>query len=134
MTGESHRRRRRMAAGLALLGTAMLVSLAAHQARALAQEPNQTQRAFPIVTKKYAFEPARIEVDQNDLVKITLTSQDIAHSFTVDDYRIAKRVGPGQTVTFEFRADHPGTFRFYCNLKQDERCKEMTGELVVHPK
>ena len=41
---------------------------------------------------------------------------------------------PARRVTFEFRADHPGTFRFYCNLKQDERCKEMKGELVVHPK
>ena len=39
--------------------------------------------------------PPRLEVDQNDLVKITLTSADIAHSFTVDGYRIAKRVGPG---------------------------------------
>jgi hypothetical protein len=37
-------------------------------------------------------------------------------------------------VTFEFRADQPGTFHFYCNLKQDERCKEMQGELVVHAK
>ncbi len=134
MTGESHRLRRRTAAFLAVLGPLLLIALAAHQARAGAQEPNQTQRAFPVVSKKYAFEPARIEVDQNDLVKITLTSQDIAHSFTVDEYRIAKRVGPGQTVTFEFRADRPGTFRFYCNLKQDERCKEMQGELVVHPK
>lgn len=98
------------------------------------QEPPQPQRSFDVVAKKYAFEPARIEVDQNDLVKVTLRSADIAHSFTIDGYRIAKRVGPGQTVTFEFRADQPGTFRFYCNLKQDERCKEMQGELVVHPK
>jgi cytochrome c oxidase subunit 2 len=99
-----------------------------------AQEPAQGQRHFEVVARKYAFEPARIEVDQNDLVKVTLRSADIAHSFTIDGYRIAKRVGPGQTVTFEFRADQPGTFRFYCNLKQDERCKEMRGELIVHAK
>ena len=40
-------------------------------------------------------------------------------------------VGAGQTVTFEFLANQPGTFRIYCNLKQDDRCKEMRGELVV---
>jgi cytochrome c oxidase subunit II len=96
------------------------------------QDPPQSQRAFDVVARKYVFEPARIEVDQDDLVKITLRSSDIAHSFTIDGYRIAKRVGAGQTVTFEFRADQAGTFRFYCNLKQDERCKEMQGELIVH--
>jgi heme/copper-type cytochrome/quinol oxidase subunit 2 len=110
--------------GLGLLGL---------RASSAGQEPPQPQRAFQVVAHKYAFEPARIEVDQNDLVKITLRSSDIAHSFTVDGYRIAKRVGAGQTVTFEFRADQPGTFRFYCNLKQDERCREMQGELIVHP-
>ena len=99
-----------------------------------AQDTAQPQRAFTLVASKYRFDPPRIEVDQNDLVKITLKSADIAHSFTVDAYRIAKRAGPGQTVTFEFRAEQPGTFRFYCNLKQDERCKEMQGELVVHQK
>jgi len=99
-----------------------------------AQDVAQPQRAFTLTASKYRFDPPRLEVDQNDLVKITLKSADIAHSFTVDGYRIAKRAGPGQTITFEFRADQPGTFRFYCNLKQDERCKEMQGELVVHPK
>jgi hypothetical protein len=34
-------------------------------------------------------------------------------------------------VTFEFRADQAGTFPFYCNLSQDERCRQMRGELVV---
>ena len=118
----------RTAAGtLVLLIAGVLVAWAA-------QEPAQPLRAFSITASKYRFDPPRIEVDQNDLVKITLKSADIAHSFTVDDYRIAKRAGPGQTVTFEFRADQPGTFRYYCNLKQDDRCKEMQGQLVVHPK
>jgi heme/copper-type cytochrome/quinol oxidase subunit 2 len=98
------------------------------------QEPAQTQRDFTIVARKYAFTPVRVEVDQDDLVKVTLKSADIAHSFTIDGYRIAKRVGAGQTVTFEFRANQPGTFRIYCNLKQDDRCREMRGELVVRKK
>jgi hypothetical protein len=29
-------------------------------------------------------------------------------------------------------ADQPGRFPIYCNLTQDERCKEMVGELVVN--
>ncbi len=67
-------------------------------------------------------------------MKITLRSEDIAHSFTIDEYRISKRVAPGGTTTFEFRADRAGTFPFYCNLTSDAGCKTMRGELVVHPR
>jgi cytochrome c oxidase subunit 2 len=100
--------------------------------RASAQDAQTAQRSVTVVARKYAFDPARIDVDVNDLVKVSLSSPDIAHSFTVDAYRIAKRVSGGHTVTFEFRADQPGTFPIYCNLRQDERCRQMHGELVVH--
>ena len=73
----------------------------------------------------------RIEVNQDDLVKIDLRTTDIAHSLTIDAYRIAKRVEPGHPVTFEFRADHAGTFPYYCNLRLDDGCRRMRGELVV---
>ena len=96
--------------------------------RAAAQEP---EKHFEISARKYAFSPARLEVRQDDLVRVTLTSQDIPHSFTIDKYRISKRVGSGQSVVFEFRADQPGRFPIYCNLTVDPGCREMMGELVV---
>lgn len=108
-----------------LAATALLPELAA-------QEPAAPQRSFTVVARKYAFDPARLDVNVNDLVKVTLSSPDIAHSFTIDAYRIAKRVGAGHSVTFEFRADQPGRFPIYCNLRQDDRCRQMHGELVVH--
>lgn len=88
-------------------------------------------REFRVVGTHNAFQPANIEVHRNDLVKINFTAEDIAHSFTVDGYRISKRAGAGQSVTFEFRADQPGTFTYYCNLSQDDGCKNMKGQLVV---
>jgi cytochrome c oxidase subunit 2 len=88
-----------------------------------------TVREFTIRGDQFAFSPTRIEVQKDDIVKLTFTAVDIAHSFIVDEYRIAKRASAGQTVTFEFRA--AGNARFYCNLTQDERCKGMHGEIVV---
>jgi len=88
-------------------------------------------REFTINGGHYAFQPQTIEVNRNDLVKIAFTAQDIPHSFTIDEYRIVKRAGVGQTVTFEFRADRAGTFNYYCNLTQDEKCRNMKGRLVV---
>lgn len=63
-----------------------------------------------------------------------LTAEDVPHSFTIDEYRIAKRASPGHPVTFEFRADRPGRFRYYCNIKTDEGCRDMRGTLIVHPR
>jgi heme/copper-type cytochrome/quinol oxidase subunit 2 len=112
----------------------LMACAAAYASSSRAQETPQGQRSFAITARKYAFAPVRLEVAQDDLVKVTMTSADIAHSFTIDAYRIDKRVGPKQTVTFEFRANQPGTFKIYCKLTQDSRCKEMLGELVVNKK
>jgi cytochrome c oxidase subunit 2 len=88
-------------------------------------------REFAIQGNNHRFSPSRIDVQKDDVVKITFTAADIPHSFTNERYRISKRAGAGQTVTFEFRADEAGTFEFYCNLSADERCRNMKGQLVV---
>jgi heme/copper-type cytochrome/quinol oxidase subunit 2 len=98
------------------------------------QDQAPTAKPFSVRAHRFAFVPARIEVNQDDLVKIELRTDDIAHSLTIDDYRIAKRVGPGQPVTFEFRADRAGTFPYYCNLQGEEGCRQMRGVLVVKPR
>ena len=115
---------------VSLLGGSVLLVTAA----ASAQDQGATRREFTVTARKYAFTPPRFEVSQNDVVKITFSSDDIAHSFTIDAYRIAKRVGPGQPVTFEFRADQPGRFPVYCSLAADDGCRQMKAELVVRPR
>jgi nitrosocyanin len=110
-----------------------LVSAAAQPFDGLAVEgQDQGQvREFTVSGSHYAFAPVTLTVNRNDLVKITFTAEDIPHSFTIDDYRIVKRAGAGQTVTFEFRADKTGSFPFYCNLSLDPKCKDMKGTLTV---
>jgi len=120
-----------IAAVIAVAATGAAVAWSRPAGWAAVQEPAGTRRDVSVSARRYDFSPARIQVDQNDLVKISFTAEDIAHSFTVDAYRIAKRANPGQTVTFEFRADQPGTFRYYCNLAIDDGCRQMHGELIV---
>jgi len=97
------------------------------------QDAVRPPQEVKITARKYSFTPSRIEVQENDVVKVTMEAADIPHSFTIDDdsYRIAKRATPGHPVVFEFRADKVGTFPFYCNLTTDSNCKSMRGELVV---
>ena len=102
--------------------------------QASGQDHGPSAQRFSVAASRYTFEPRRINVEQDDLVRIELRTLDIAHSMTVDAYRIAKRVSPGAPVTFEFRADQAGTFPFYCNLQLDEGCRQMRGELIVRPR
>ena len=103
-------------------------------APAAAQEQAPTDADFTIVARDHRFTPDRLEVSQDDLVRITLRSEDRPHSFVIDAYRIVKRAGSGQTISFEFRADQAGAFAFYCNLTSDPGCRDMKGTLVVKGK
>ena len=100
----------------------------------IAQEPAQNRREFTIVAKDHVFTPDKLDVSQDDLVKVTLRSEDVPVSFAIDAYRIIKRVPGHSSITFEFRADQPGSFPFYCNLTTDTGCKDMKGTLNVRAK
>ena len=58
---------------------------------------------------------------QDDLVKLTVKSEDVAYGFTIDQFRVSKRVPAGGSVTFEFRVDTAGHFPFYSNMTSDPR-------------
>jgi nitrous-oxide reductase len=98
------------------------------------EPPPQNRRDVTIVAKDHTFTPDKIDVTQDDLVKITLRSEDVPATFAIDAYRIVKRVAGHASITFEFRADQAGTFPFYCNLTTDAACKDMRGTLTVKPK
>jgi len=126
-----------LVAGSVLIGLAgwgVARSSASVTVTAVAQDAAQV-REVRVVARRYSYSPARIEVQEGDLVKVTLETEDIPHSFNVDDpYRIAKRAAPGSPVVFEFRADQAGSFPYYCNLTAEDGCRQMRGELVVRPR
>ena len=107
------------------------IALAAVSFVGLSAREDGQVREVAVTGKDHAFSPEVIQVQKDDLVKITFTAADIAHSFTNERYRISKRAGAGQTVTFEFRADQTGESEFYCNLSADDRCRNMKGRLIV---
>jgi heme/copper-type cytochrome/quinol oxidase subunit 2 len=113
------------------MSAAATLVIAPAVARLLAQEP-PNRREFTITARDYRFNPGRIEVGVDDLVKLTVRSEDVAYSFTIDQFRVSKRIPAGGTVTFEFRADRgPGTYSYYSNMTSDPRHAAMKGDLVV---
>jgi cytochrome c oxidase subunit 2 len=47
-------------------------------------------------------------------VRLVMASQDVIHSFYVPALRVKQDVVPGRYESLHFRADRPGTYRFFC--------------------
>lgn len=125
--------------GALLIGTGTCILASTAVARLLAQpavsqEQAPNRREIAVAARDFQFSPNRIEVSADDLVKVTIQSDDVAYSFTIDEYRVSKRIPAGTSMTFEFRADRAGTFDFYSNLTSDSRHRGMRGQLVVRPR
>jgi cytochrome c oxidase subunit 2 len=120
-------------AGTCLLaGPAAVRAFAAQASQAPAgQDQAPSRREFDLMASNYRFTPNRLEVKQDELVKLTIHSTDVPYSVTIDEYRVSKRVPAGGEVTVEFRADRAGSFDFYSSLKSDSRHEGMKGLLVV---
>ena len=116
--------------GLILLGTGACL-LAGSASRLFAQDQAPNRREFSISASDYRFSPDRLEVMQDDLVKLTVQSTDVAYSFTIDEYRLSRRIPAGGKAVIEFRADQVGAFDFYSNMTSDARHSKMRGQLTV---
>ena len=115
--------------GLILLGTgACLLATTSSRLLAAQDQPQPNRREFSITAREYRFTPDRLEVTQDDLVKLTVESADVTYSFTIDAYRLSRRIPAGAKTIIEFRADQAGTFDFYSNMTGHEKVR---GQLVV---
>ena len=123
---------------LLLVGTGIFLAAGPLVRRVLAassaQDQAPTRREFTLTARNYSFSPSRVEATQDDLIKLTVQSEDVAYGFAIDDYRLSKRVPAGGSTIIEFRADRSGTFSFYSNLSNDSRHSQMRGQLVVRAK
>lgn len=81
----------------------------------------------------FAYVPGRIEVNQGDRVKLTLTASDVAHGFALDGYDIKTRMMPGVSERIMFVADQAGKFRFRCSVSCGPLHPFMLGEFVIQP-
>lgn len=56
-----------------------------------------------------------LHVPVNQVIKLTLGSEDVIHSFYVPAFRIKQDVVPGRFSTEWFRPTRTGVYRFYCS-------------------
>jgi len=64
-------------------------------------------------------------------VKLTMTSEDVIHSFYVPAFRIKQDVLPGRYTTTWFQATKPGTYHLFCTEYCGTQHSGMIGSVIV---
>jgi cytochrome c oxidase subunit II len=103
------------------------------------QEPAVAEpKTFEVIAKRFAFEPATIEVIEGDRVRLVVRSADGPHGVEIKQFKVKKavpRAKPGDSpVVIEFVASAPGSFPILCSEYCGKGHEEMTGTLVVQAK
>jgi len=65
------------------------------------------------------------------VVKLTIASQDVIHSFFMPAFRIKQDAVPGRYTTLWFKADKAGTYHLFCSEYCGAQHSQMHGRIIV---
>jgi cytochrome c oxidase subunit 2 len=103
----------------------------AHQDPATASAP----REIAVVAKRFAFEPAKVEVTEGERIRLVVTSADGVHGLEIKKFKVAKTVPRGgKPVNIDFVASAPGEYPILCSEYCGDGHEDMKGMLVVSAK
>jgi len=98
-------------------------------------QPTVETKQLQLSAKKWRFSPRELEINQGDLIKLTLSS-DFDFQFNLPDFNLEEEVFAGETKTVEFTASKKGTFEFscgtYCIEVYGDKGALLKGELIVN--
>ncbi|MCC6969678.1 MAG: cupredoxin domain-containing protein, partial [Phycisphaerales bacterium] len=84
------------------------------------------------------FTPEHVMLEEGDHVTWRLVAmeqtKDATHGFCIGGYNVNLSIEPGEYTEFEFVADKPGTYPFYCTEFCSALHLEMMGYLHIKPK
>ena len=115
-------RRRRLTAGLVLLGIGAL------GLRAAAQPAQQTVR---IVAKRFEWLPSEVHLKKGVTTVIELTSADVPMGFSAPDFKVRADVLPGTISRVTVTPEKAGSFAFVCDVFCGSGHEDMQGTIVV---
>jgi len=113
-----------------LVAVAALVGAAAWTVNGAARQ--DAPREIDVVARRFAFEPARIEVAVGERVRLRVVSADGVHGFEIKKVKVKKEIPRGTTpVIIEFTASEAGEFPILCSEYCGDGHEDMQGQLVV---
>jgi cytochrome c oxidase subunit 2 len=75
----------------------------------------------------------RLHVPVDKPIRLTMTSEDVIHSFYVPAFRVKMDVVPGRYTVTWFHARNPGEYDLYCTEYCGKGHSDMLTKVVVHP-
>jgi cytochrome c oxidase subunit 2 len=115
-------RRRRLTAGLLILGAAALGP------RAAAQSGPDTVR---IVAKRFEWLPSEVHLKKGVPTVLELTSADVPMGFSAPDFKVRADVLPGTISRVTITPEKTGSFGFVCDVFCGTGHEDMQGTIVV---
>ena len=113
-----------------VIAVAVLVGTAAWTVNGAARQ--DAPREIDVVARRFAFEPARIEVAVGERVRLRVVSADGVHGFEIKKFKVKKEIPRGTTpVIIEFTASEAGEFPILCSEYCGDGHEDMQGQLVV---
>ncbi len=95
-------------------------------------DPQDEPRIIEVVARRFAFEPARIEVTEGERIRLVVTSADGVHGVGIKKFRVEKTVPRGgKPITIDFVASAAGEFPLLCSEYCGDGHEDMKGMLVV---
>ena len=93
---------------------------------------SQEPRVIEVIAKRFAFEPAEIEVTVGEKVTLAVRSADGVHGVEIKKVKVKKEIPRGtEPVMIEFTATEAGRFPIVCSEYCGDGHDDMKGTLVV---
>ena len=94
--------------------------------------PSQEPRVIEVVAKRFAFEPAEIEVTVGEKVTLAVRTADGVHGIEIKKFKVKKEIPRGTApVMIEFTPTEAGRFPIVCSEYCGDGHDDMKGTLVV---
>lgn len=74
-----------------------------------------------------------INVKLGSIIQLTIISDDVSHSFTIEEFNIDIELYPGKEVEISINANIAGEFTFKCYVYCSPLHQKMIGKLIVSP-
>lgn len=114
------------------LRAASLALVVAAAAGPIPRAQSPQPRDIEVVARRFAFEPAEVDVTVGERVRLLVRSADGVHGVEIEQFRVNKEIPRGgKPVAIEFTASQEGRFPILCSEYCGDGHEEMTGTLVV---
>jgi len=120
-----------------LILTCALLAAAVPSARSRPAAPgaavqSEEPRVIEVVARRYAFEPAEIEVTVGERVRLAVRTADGVHGIEIKKFNVKKEIPRGSApVMIDFTATETGRFPILCSEYCGNGHDDMKGTLVV---